>query len=93
MVLLLQINDYVGTLEPQVSMAIHDFKKAEESFCFIAFSSVFKNCFLIFLLINLMPETRPKESTNIPLYVLYEFIMPIFVTLIICIPTTLVIKK
>ena len=93
MALLLQVNDYVGTLEPQVSMAIRDFRKAEESISFMAFSSVFKNCVLIFLLVNIMKETRPREGTNVPLYVLYQFLMPIFVTLIICIPTTLVIKK
>lgn len=93
MALLLQVNDYVGTLEPQVSMAIQNFKKSEESISYMAFSSVFKNCILIFLLVNMMQETRPREGTNVPLYVLYEFLMPIFVTLIICIPTTLAIKK
>lgn len=93
MAMLLQLNDYVGTLEPQVQMVIKDFDNVEESQSFLAFSSIFKNCILIFLLVNMLSETKPREGTNVPLYVIYEFLMPILITLFICIPTTLVIKK
>lgn len=87
------MNDYVGTVEPLVLMTISDFHKKEDSLSFLAFSSIFKNCILLYLLINIMPETKPKEGTNVPLYSLYEFFMPIFIALFICIPTTLVIKQ
>lgn len=93
MALLIQVNDYVGTVEPHIQMAVTDFDKSEESLSFLAFSSILKNCFLIFICVNIMPETKPKEGTNVPLYILYELLMPIFVALFICIPTTLVIKQ
>ena len=62
MALLIQVNDYVGTVEPHVQMAVTNYEKNEESLSFLAFSSILKNCFLIFICVNIMPETRPKEG-------------------------------
>jgi len=47
----------------------------------------------MFILISIMPETRPREDQILSLYYLYEFFLPVFVSLIICIPTTLAIKQ
>ena len=89
---MLQLNDFVGTVEPHLHMSITNYQKSEESLSFVAFSAIFKNCCLIYIMVMLMPETRPDVTTNHFLYGLYEFLMPIFVCLIICIPTTLAMK-
>lgn len=93
MLLMLQVNDYVGTLEPQIQMVIRDFSNADGPLSFIAFSSVFKNSVLIFVLINLILQTSLQNGAGIAMDCVYQLMMPIVITVVICVPTTLVIKK
>ena len=56
--LLLLLNDYSGTLEPHISFII----ETDESISFLSFVALFKNGFLLFMLFNLMPDTKSSDS-------------------------------
>ena len=88
--LIFLLGDYSGTLDPHVSFNLNN----DESLSFLGFMSIFKNSVLLFLLFNMMPDTK-SESENINekvLYAFYTLLMPIVVSLGILIPTTLAIK-
>lgn len=52
--LIVQLNDYSGTLDPHVSFAVND----DESLSFLGFQAVLKNSILLFLIFNLTPTTK-----------------------------------
>ena len=69
-------------MEPHLIMKLSDM----ESLGFLNLISLFKNYILVFLLANLMPETRTLSSDVFIeiLYTLYEFVNPIVISISLC---------
>ena len=89
--LIVQLVDYSGTLDPHVSFKIND----DESLSFLGFHALLKNAILLFMIFNMMPYTKSQSdhASNQMLYALYQLFMPIFITFILGVPTTLVVKQ
>ena len=89
--LIVQVNDYSGTLDPHVSFAIND----DESLSFLGFQALLKNSILLFLIFNLTPYTKTTsdEPKSQILYGIYQLLMPSLIALGLAIPTTLVVKQ
>jgi len=58
----------------------------QESLGFLSLMALFKNYVLVYLLSNLMPETRTRSSDVLSefLYALYEFVTPILIPIPLC---------
>lgn len=89
--LTLQLNDYSGTIEPHVGFNMRN----ENSLGFLGASSLVRNSILIYVLTLLMPDTRTTSTnTNYQLlFGLYHLVTPLLCCLVVCIPTTLVLKE
>lgn len=89
--IIVQLGDYTGTLEPHISFIIEN----DESISFMSFMALFKNSCLIFLLHNVMPDTKIKSDTSSSqvFYGIYQLIMPSVIALSIAIPITLAMKQ
>ena len=60
--LIIQLNDYSGTLDPHVSFNMEN----STTLSFLSTLAIFKNSMLIFLLTNMMPETRTTSDSFLP---------------------------
>jgi hypothetical protein len=91
MALIVQLNDYSGTLDPHVSFAVND----DESLSFLGFQALLKNSILLFLIFNITPNTKASSDSakSQILYGLYQLFMPSIISLVLAIPTTLVVKQ
>jgi len=59
MALIVQLNDYSGTLDPHVSFAVND----DESLSFLGFQALLKNSILLFLIFNITPNTKASSDS------------------------------
>jgi len=86
----LQLNDYAGTLDSHVIFNIAN----DDTLSFLGSLQLFRNSVLLFLLVNLMPESKSDSQTagGQIAYGLYQFIIPTLCALLIFIPTTFVLK-
>lgn len=89
--LVIQLNDYSGTLDPHISFSIED----SSILSFLSTIAVFKNACLIYILTNIMPSTKANSPSAVPqiLYGLYQVAVPLGIALGIVISTTLVVKQ
>lgn len=88
--LITQLNDYQGTLEPLINVN----RAREDALAFISFGQLTRNALLIFMLVNIMPETQATGRGTVTIaYGIYELVMPMIMCLAICLPTTLIIKQ
>jgi hypothetical protein len=89
--LIVQLNDYSGTLDPHVSFGVND----DESLSFIGFQALLKNSILLFLIFNVTPDTKAEsdEAKNQIFYAIYQLFMPSLISLGLAIPTTLIVKQ
>lgn len=89
--LILQLNDYSGTIDPHVAFNIGN----DDSLSFLGWSSYAKNSFLIFVLANIMPDTRSSSQVaGVQIsFGLYQFVIPLLCTFLVFIPTALILKE
>ena len=88
---IIQLNDYSGTLEPYVSFVLKD----SDTVAFLGFSALARNSILLFLLANLMPDVKLRNGSvgGLIAYSLYQLVIPTIVSLVIFVPTTMMIKQ
>ena len=89
--LVIQLNDYSAVLEPHVSFALNN----EDTLGFVGFQALFKNLCVIFVLVNMLPDTRSQsdKASDQILYGLYQLVMPALISLVINVTTTLSMKQ
>ena len=89
--LVIQLNDYSGTLNPHISFSIED----TSVLSFLSTISVFKNLCLVYILTNIMPNTKVTSSSAVSqiMYGLYQIAVPLGISFGIVISTTLVAKQ
>lgn len=89
--LLIQMNDYAGTLDPHVAFNVGN----EDTLGYLGSVAIVRNYILLLVLTNMMPDTksRSQEGGTQTLYGLYQVVIPLVCSLIIFVPTTLVLKK
>lgn len=56
---IIQLNDYSGTLEPYVSFVMRE----TDTLAFLGFSALARNSVLLFLLANMMPNMKSSSSS------------------------------
>ena len=59
--LVIQLNDYSGTLDPHISFSIEE----GSALSFLSTLALFKNAFLIYVLTNVMPGTKSTSSSTV----------------------------
>jgi hypothetical protein len=89
--LITQLNDYSGTLDSHVAFNIGN----DDTLGFLGTTALLRNSILIFLLTNLMPDTKTVSSDSgiQILFGLYQLVIPSLCAILIFVPTTLMLKK
>jgi NhaP-type Na+/H+ or K+/H+ antiporter len=79
--MIIQITDYSATLESHLSL-----KYNEDQLGLLQSYNILKNFLVIYILANLMPETRTLSNSVAVelLYALYEFFIPVLIAIALC---------